>query len=71
MKCEECFFYDGNCEDSSWDFCRRNPPVTFWNMVQMDMETAFPIVNGKHDWCGEFKQRVGVEDDKSNQREKH
>ncbi len=71
MKCENCMFYEGLGGVDTWDFCRRYPPTIFWNMVRMESEIEYPVVNGETDWCGEYKQREGMNDGQSDQRQKH
>lgn len=60
-RCEDCVYWFGN-PDSSWRYCRRNPPTVHYNQIwdngKYVPETghSWPATY-RTDWCGEFKPR--------------
>lgn len=61
MPCGDCKFYFERRPNEGFDGqCRAHPPTLF---LTDTVEGYWPEVD-KHDWCGEYKPRVNLEDNR-------
>lgn len=61
--CKTCRFFDAYHSEQGNPVCKRHSPIAYtWHKIDefanyMEIKTAWPVVDGYRDWCGDYEPK--------------